>query len=85
MSPASQPSFRLHPGSPDSPVLLHVPHGSRTVRDDVRGGIVLDDSALERELDHITDAGKARIDDFKRDWPEMERIYRFITKGGELK
>ncbi|MFC9147947.1 N-formylglutamate amidohydrolase, partial [Streptomyces bacillaris] len=47
MSPASQPSFRLHPGSPDSPVLLHVPHGSRTVRDDVRGGIVLDDSALE--------------------------------------
>ena len=61
MSPASQPSFRLHPGSPDSPVLLHVPHGSRTVRDDVRGGIVLDDSALERELDHITDAHTAEL------------------------
>ncbi|MEW9508745.1 N-formylglutamate amidohydrolase [Streptomyces bacillaris] len=61
MSPASQPSFRLHPGSPDSPVLLHVPHGSRTVPDDVRGGIVLDDSALERELDHITDAHTAEL------------------------
>ena len=36
-----------------------------------------------RKYYHITDAGKARIDDFKRDWPEMERIYRFITKEGQ--
>ena len=35
-----------------------------------------------RKYYHITDAGKARIEDFKRDWPEMERIYRFITKEG---
>ncbi|MFZ4281441.1 N-formylglutamate amidohydrolase, partial [Streptomyces rhizosphaericola] len=61
MSPGPQPSFRLHPGSPDSPVLLHVPHGSRTVPDDVRGEIVLADSALERELDHITDAHTAEL------------------------
>ena len=33
-----------------------------------------------RKYYHITDAGKARIDDFKRDWPEMEKIYRFITR-----
>ena len=33
-----------------------------------------------RKYYHITDAGKARIEDFKRDWPEMERIYRFITR-----
>ena len=37
-----------------------------------------------RKYYHITDAGKARIDDFKRDWPEMEKIYRFITKEGQV-
>lgn len=34
-----------------------------------------------RKYYHITDAGKARIEDFKEDWWEMESIYRFITKG----
>ena len=38
-----------------------------------------------RKYYHITDAGKARIEDFKEDWREMESIYRFITKGGESK
>ena len=36
-----------------------------------------------RKYYHITDAGKARIEDFKRDWGEMEKIYRFITKEGK--
>ena len=36
-----------------------------------------------RKYYHITDAGKARIEDFKRDWDEMEKIYRFITKEGK--
>ncbi|WP_413759668.1 N-formylglutamate amidohydrolase [Streptomyces sp. MMBL 11-3] len=53
--------YRLVPGAPGSPVILHVPHSSRTVPADVRDGIVLDDTALERELDHITDAHTARI------------------------
>ena len=35
-----------------------------------------------RKYYHITDAGKARIEDFKQDWKEMESIYRFITKEG---
>lgn len=51
-----RPAHRLLPGDPASPVLLHVPHGSRTVPADVRAGILLDDAALERELDLITDA-----------------------------
>ena len=38
-----------------------------------------------RKYYHITDAGKARIEDFKQDWGEMEKIYRFITTEGELK
>ncbi|MFJ8773675.1 N-formylglutamate amidohydrolase [Streptomyces microflavus] len=61
MSTAPQPSFRLLPGDADSPVLLHVPHGSRTIPEEVRGRILLDDSALERELDHITDSHTAEL------------------------
>jgi N-formylglutamate amidohydrolase len=42
-------------------VILHVPHSSRVVPADVRAGITLDDAALARELDHITDAYTAEI------------------------
>ncbi|MEU1278145.1 N-formylglutamate amidohydrolase [Streptomyces sp. NPDC005805] len=55
------PAFRLLPGAARSPVILHVPHASREIPPDVRRGIVLDDEALERELDHITDAHTDRI------------------------
>ncbi|MFI9249989.1 N-formylglutamate amidohydrolase [Streptomyces sp. NPDC053069] len=54
-------SYELLPGAPESPVLLHVPHSARTIPADVRAGIVLDDAALERELDHITDAHTAEL------------------------
>ncbi|MEV5342156.1 N-formylglutamate amidohydrolase [Streptomyces sp. NPDC052676] len=57
----SRPSFDLLPGDDDSPVILHVPHSSREIPADVRTGIVLDDEALERELDHIVDAHTERI------------------------
>ncbi|WP_159766394.1 N-formylglutamate amidohydrolase [Streptomyces sp. HM190] len=57
----ASPAHRLLPGAPESPLLLHVPHGSRVVPAAVREGIVLDDAALERELDHITDAYTDRI------------------------
>ncbi|MFE9684342.1 N-formylglutamate amidohydrolase [Streptomyces sp. NPDC006285] len=60
MNGSSAP-YRLIPGAPDSPVILHVPHSSRTVPADVREGIVLDDAALARELDHITDSYTDRI------------------------
>ncbi|SBV02668.1 N-formylglutamate amidohydrolase [Streptomyces sp. Ncost-T6T-1] len=54
-------SFTLTPGDADSPVLLHVPHGSRHIPRHVRKGIVLDDTALGLELDHITDAHTAEL------------------------
>lgn len=60
MSPAV-PSFELLPGAGTSPVILHVPHGARAVPPEVRAGIVLDDRALERELDHIVDAHTAEL------------------------
>ncbi|MEU2574712.1 N-formylglutamate amidohydrolase [Streptomyces anulatus] len=53
--------FTLVPGAAGSPVLLHVPHGSRRIPRQVREGITLDDAALERELDHITDAHTAEL------------------------
>ncbi len=55
------PTYHLLPGSVDSPVLLHVPHSSRAIPAPIRDGIVLDDAALERELDHITDAHTAEL------------------------
>ncbi|MFD6476996.1 N-formylglutamate amidohydrolase [Streptomyces anulatus] len=53
--------FTLVPGAAGSPVILHVPHGSRRIPRQVREGITLDDGALERELDHITDAHTAEL------------------------
>ncbi|KAB1146679.1 N-formylglutamate amidohydrolase [Streptomyces luteolifulvus] len=60
MAPAA-PSFELLPGAEASPVILHVPHSARDIPPAVRAGIVLDEEALERELDHITDAHTARL------------------------
>ncbi|MFH0520684.1 N-formylglutamate amidohydrolase [Streptomyces sp. M41] len=54
-------SFDLLPGAADSPVILHVPHSARDIPAEVRAGIVLDEGALGRELDHITDAHTAEL------------------------
>jgi N-formylglutamate amidohydrolase len=54
-------SFAFLPGAAHSPVILHVPHSAREVPAAVRAGIPLDDAALERELDHITDAHTAEL------------------------
>jgi N-formylglutamate deformylase len=48
--------FETLAGDPASSVILHVPHASTYVPDDVRAGIVLDDGALAAELAAITDA-----------------------------
>ncbi|MFE2580145.1 N-formylglutamate amidohydrolase [Streptomyces sp. NPDC059378] len=59
--PPAAPSFELLPGADESPVILHVPHSAREIPPAVRARILLDGPALERELDHITDAHTARI------------------------
>lgn len=43
-------------GAVSSPVVLHVPHGSRAITAGARSRILLDDVALGAELDHMTDA-----------------------------
>jgi N-formylglutamate deformylase len=49
-------SFSVVPGDPESSVIIHVPHASRVIPAAVRDGLFLDDAALERELDAMTDA-----------------------------
>lgn len=48
--------FTVAPGDAGSPVVLHVPHGSRAVTPHARARILLGDAALSAELDHLTDA-----------------------------
>jgi N-formylglutamate amidohydrolase len=50
------PVYRVLPGAPDSPVVLHVPHASRELTPRARESILLDDADLAEELDHLTDA-----------------------------
>ncbi|RRQ82631.1 N-formylglutamate amidohydrolase [Streptomyces griseofuscus] len=79
------PAFELLPGASDSPVLLHVPHSARAIPRDVRDGILLDEAALERELDHITDAhtaelaGRAAGAAGKAPWRFVNRLSRLVV------
>ncbi|MEU8527416.1 MULTISPECIES: N-formylglutamate amidohydrolase [Streptomyces] len=77
MSNATEP-FRLLAGDPGSPVILHVPHSSRVVPEDVRADILLDDRALETELDHITDGHTAEIAAVAADRAAL-RPWRFVN------
>jgi len=84
-APSSGPSFELLPGAADSPVILHVPHSAREIPADVRADIVLDDPALARELDHITDSHTARIAEEAarvcaiRPWRFVNRLSRLVV------
>lgn len=49
-------AFEILPGSMESPVILHIPHSSRSIPDDVREELLLDDDSLELELDEATDS-----------------------------
>ncbi|MEU9385801.1 N-formylglutamate amidohydrolase [Streptomyces sp. NPDC048279] len=81
----SEPSYELLPGAAESPVILHVPHSARTIPAGVRSGIVLDDGALERELDHITDAHTAELAEAAaglagvRPWRFVNRLSRLVV------
>ncbi|MFJ8944431.1 N-formylglutamate amidohydrolase [Streptomyces sp. NPDC102395] len=82
---ADAASFSLLPGAEGSPVILHVPHSARAIPPEVRAGIVLDDGALERELDHITDAHTAEIAELAArsaplaPWRFVNRLSRLVV------
>lgn len=48
-------NFEIVQGSPDSKVILHVPHSATFIPPNVRAGILLTDSQLQSELDCLTD------------------------------
>ncbi len=83
--PAEQPHalLRARPRRPASPVILHVPHSSRRIPADVRPGIVLDDAALERELDHITDSHTEEIAEAAADLAGVTP-WRFVNRASRL-
>ncbi|MGW1612018.1 N-formylglutamate amidohydrolase [Streptomyces sp. NPDC002285] len=78
-------SFELLPGAAGSPVILHVPHSARQIPADARASIVLDDRALERELDHITDAHTAELAEAAAErasltpWRFVNRLSRLVV------
>ena len=52
---------------------------------DMKAGAFLTVRSVEhngrlRKYYHITNAGKARIEEFKEEWKELESIYRFIIR-----
>lgn len=48
-------NFEIIEGNPQSTVVLHVPHSSREIPDDIRSQLLLSDGELELELDEMTD------------------------------
>ncbi|MFC7303491.1 N-formylglutamate amidohydrolase [Streptomyces monticola] len=84
MDDAPDPPFQLLPGAADAPVLLHVPHAARTVPRAVRGGIVLEDAALERELDHITDAHTDTLAARAAAATHRARPWQFVNRRSRL-
>ncbi|GAA2555445.1 N-formylglutamate amidohydrolase [Streptomyces levis] len=81
--PSAASSFELLPGAARSPVILHVPHAARDLPDEVRAGIVLDDEALARELDHITDAHTDRLAEAAAGRAAV-RPWRFVNRLSRL-
>ncbi len=77
--------FDVVAGAPDSPVVLHVPHSSRQIPPDVRAGIALDDAALTRELNAMTDADtdliarQASARTAGRPWQFVNRLSRLVV------
>jgi N-formylglutamate deformylase len=49
-------NFEIVPGEPSSPYIVHVPHSSTRIPDDVRTHLLLDDDELAEELRLMTDA-----------------------------
>jgi N-formylglutamate deformylase len=48
-------NFRIIPGDPRSTIIMHVPHSSREIPNNIRTDILLNDKELEDELNEITD------------------------------
>lgn len=52
----SDSNFEIIEGDPASTVILHVPHSSRVIPDEIRADLLLTDRELTMELDEMTDS-----------------------------
>jgi len=83
-------NFEVVPGDASSPYIVHVPHSSTTIPDDVRAHLLLDDEALAEELRLMTDA---RTDELAilaaervapRPWVFVNRLSRLVVDPERL-
>ena len=83
-------NFETVPGDASSPYIVHVPHSSTSIPDDVRAGLLLDDDALAEELGRMTDA---RTDELAtlavqnvslRPWLFVNRLSRLVVDPERL-
>ena len=76
-------NFEIIPGSPQSPVILHVPHASRFIPSEVRAEIQLSDAELAAELDSMTDSKTDEIAIAAAEKSEL-RPWIFINRYSRL-
>jgi len=83
-------NFEIVPGDASSSYILHVPHSSTRIPDDVRAQLILDDDALAEELRLMTDA---RTDELAilaakqvspRPWVFMNHLSRLVVDPERL-
>lgn len=78
-------TFEIVPGDRESSVILHVPHASTSIPDEVRAGILLDDAELADELAAMTDADTDTVADEAaaraavRSWIFVNRCSRLVV------
>lgn len=79
--------FEIVEGSPESSIILHVPHSSRLIPDQVRRDLLLSDIELEDELNEVTDtltdqialhAVKKLPSALPQPWLFINRLSRFV-------
>lgn len=75
-------SFEVIAGSIESSVILHVPHSSRFIPEDVRKDLLLIDDELAKELDEITDTftDAIAIDAVRKLPQELPKPWLFINR-----
>lgn len=80
-----QDNFVVWRGDPRSTVVIHVPHASQQIPPEIRESIVLDDDALHRELDAMTDAftdviaSRVATQAGVRPWVFVNRLSRLVV------
>jgi N-formylglutamate deformylase len=77
-------SFDVVPGDASSPCIVHVPHSSTKIPDDVRSRLLLDDDALAEELRHMTDARTEELAFLAAEQVAPPRPWLFVNRLSRL-